>query len=319
MSNYISQKEMANQLNKSVNTIRHWVEKGLITPVNPDTYRSDGGYRFTDEEYQKLKKKWFDQDTLFVVDAAKLIGVSKQYLGVLAKSDQIPSQMIMYGSQLRRVFKRSDCLALKESLDNSSSSPLSRDSGRELNLYKNNLRLFDSFTLHNQKVVVLSVDPIRLMDQNMNIIEPSGYLPTSKPCLDLPYERKTGRILFNFPRESDVNSKIYSLLTTMIEFMGTKNIRVFERENHYFVTCRIGRFKGSNSDYKLLEQYLVEGNIHFNGEYIELEGSLVAKRTNYTKAIYERITELTHQTGNTFDQTVNLLLAKALEKEPLED
>jgi hypothetical protein len=310
MSNYISQKELAKKLKKSTRTIGLWVEKGMAQPVNPDTYKSDGGYRFTEKEFERLQQI-FDQ--LFLSDAAKIIGISPQYLGTLAKANppEIPSQIIEYGKQKRRVFRRSDCLAFKEAREN---SQISRESGRELTLYQKNLRLFDSFVIHNQKVVAIDVNPIRLLSEKGYIIESiDSYLPASVPCLDLPYEKHVGSLTFSFPKTKDVYSKQYELISRMIQYLGTKNMRVFEKDDEYYVRTRIGRFKGSAEDLHFLNQHKLEGYLSIEGEFIELSSSVITKRTNYSKTVYDKILELSQKSNNNFDHIVDVLLKNALQ------
>ncbi|WP_240420269.1 hypothetical protein [Paenibacillus periandrae] len=312
MSNYLSQKEMAQKFKKSSNTIRLWVEKGMLNSVNPDTHRSDGGYRFTEEEYERLNQL-FGSDSLFQSEAAEIIGISKQYLGLLAKADPpgIPSQWIPYGKQQRRIFRRADCIALKMALSKREHTQFTREGGRELELYKNNLRLFDSFTFEDKKVVVVSVNPIQLLTENYIIMEPNGYLPISKPCLDLPYERRIGTIIFSFPKPLDVFSKINDVLSQMVRCLGTKNIRIFEKEETYFVRCRKGKFEGNNEDLILLNKFILEGHLSLIGGNIELDGEVISKRTNYNKKLYKQIETYASDKKLTFDQAINYLLSKS--------
>ncbi|NHN33196.1 hypothetical protein [Paenibacillus agricola] len=314
MSNYLSQKEMAQKLKKSTNTIRLWVENGMLNSVNPDTYRSDGGYRFTVEEYERLNHL-FGPDALFQSEAAELVGITKQYLGLLAKTNPpgIPSQVITYGKQQRRIFRRADCVALKLALEKREHQFL-RDGGRELDLYKNNLRLFDSFTFEEKKVVVVSTNPVQLLTENYLIIEPHGYLPISKPCLDLPYEKKTGTIIFSFPRPIDVYAEIIDVLSEMVRCLGNKNIRIFEKEDSYFIRCRKGKIKGSKSDLKLLNKFKVEGYLTLSGDYIELDGEIISKHTNYNKKVYQQIENIANEKNYSFDQTVNFLLSRIIKE-----
>jgi hypothetical protein len=289
MSEYLSQREIADHFKKSERTIGLWVKKGMINPVNPDTQRSDGGYRFALEEFERVNKL-FSSDILFRSKAAKLIGITPEYLGMLAKANppQIPCQIIDYGDQKRIVFRKADCIAIIDVMKKRDHTPYIRENGRELACYDNGLRLFDSFNLKGQKVVVVSVDPVRLLTENHYIIEPKDYLHQSKPCLDLPYVRRKGFIMFGFPK-SDVDSPIYELLSHMIVSFGTKNIRVFETESNYQVRCRLGKMKGKEDDLRLLETYKQEGYLSLNGEYIDFDGEVVTRSTNYIKNVHERI------------------------------
>jgi len=325
MSNYLSQDELAVLLDKPSRKIKQWVEMGMAAPVNPDTYRSDGGYRFSEEEYARLKLL-FGPDMLSLSDAAKLIGISKQYLTTLAKADppEISSQLINYGKQPRRIFRRADCESLKAALRMREGTQYKRESGYELSLYGNNVRLFDTFTLQNQRVLVISVDPVKLLSENEYIIEPTRSIPISRPCADLPYEKRTGTIIFNIPKLTNVNDKIYAILSKMVEYLGTKNIRVFDRGDVYVVRCRKSQFQGNYEEAAVLKKYKVEGYLHVSGNTIELDGAVVTKRTNISKSLFHKIEEIANTTNQSFDVTLNMLLSKALQvnesdKEPDEE
>ncbi|WP_150274255.1 hypothetical protein [Paenibacillus tepidiphilus] len=316
MSKYISQKEMANLFGKSVNTIRLWVDKGMITAINADTYRSDGGYRFSQEEYERVKRL-FGTDVLFLKDAAELVGVTKQYLAMLAKADppEIPSQLIMYGRQERRVFRKADCLMLKEALKAKNTHQM-RDGGRELQLYNNDLRLFDNFRYNEQLVIVISVEPVKLLSENGYTIEPNdGSLPVSNKCLNFPYEKRAGSIIFSFPKPESITSEIYHLLERMVFYLGTKNVRVFDRESTYYVKTRKGEFKGTLSDVELLNKYKLEGQLSFHGEMVYLDGETITRRSHLKKTVVKSVEKYAENHNMNFDQALNELLRKALQSD----
>ena len=317
MSTYISQLEMATKFNKSKNTITLWVRKGFITPVNPDTYRSDGGYRFDVKEYERVLKI-FSGDMLFLSDAAKEVGISPQYLSTLATADppQIPSQLFQYGKQMRRVFRRADCRALREVLAAKGSTQYYREvGGLRLKLYKDNVWLFASFNYYGKKAVVVRVDPIRLLTDDGYInLKDEELIPFSNEIPEVPYkhERK-GFMFFTFPRSEDPHSQNYDMLYRLIEALGQRNIAIFERETEFYVRCRLGRFQGNLMDLQLLEKYKIEGNISFHDGIIELEGELISKTTSYQRSIYDRIIAITDE-ERSFDDVVNELLLEAMSK-----
>ncbi|SDP29661.1 hypothetical protein SAMN04487897_1692 [Paenibacillus sp. yr247] len=321
MSTYISQKEMAKKFNKTKNTIALWVRKGFITPVNSDTYRSDGGYRFDVEEYERVCKI-FTGDMLFLGDAAKEVGVSPQYLSTLANADppQIPSQLFQYGKQMRRVFRRADCKALREVLAAKGSTQYYKEvGGLRLKLFKDNVRLFASFNYGGKKTVVVRVEPIRLLSVDGYVnLKDGELLPFSNEMSEVPYKyEKRGFMFFTFPKSEDPHSPNYDMLYRLIEALGQRNIAIFERETEYYVRCRLGRFRGNHTDLQLLEKYKVEGSISFHDGVIELEGESICKTTSYQRSLYDRIIALSNE-EKSFDDWVNELLYEALSKRDLD-
>lgn len=315
MSKYMSQSEIAQKLNKSKNTISLWVKNGVITPVNPGTYRSDGGYRFDVEEYERICKI-FTGDMLSLTDAAKEVGISPQYLSTLATAHppQIPSQLVQFGKQKRRVFRRADCRALREVLAAKGSTQYYKEvGGLRLKLFKDHVRLFASFTYKGQKAVVVKVDPIRILTSvgyvNLSDVE---LLPFSNELVDVPYERdRRGFMFFTFPKSENPDSPIYDMLYHLIEAMGQRNIAIFERETEFYVRSRLGTFRGDYTEFKLLDQYKVESGLSYHEGFIVLEGESIVKATTYQRTIYDRVVALTVG-GRSFDDVVNDLLLEAI-------
>lgn len=267
---YITVQELASRLKKSPRTITNWVKRGIAHPVNPDTYRRDGRYVFSEDEVNRLQSLF---SKLSLQEAANIVGITPQYLNQLAIEGEIESELITYGKQKRRRFNKSDCLLLKEKIEKQEHTRATQKYGKRISTYYNGIRLFELIIYEGEKARIVETNPIRLLKRTgemTNVDLPNLF---SEPWPDIPYQRKKGTIVFKFQMSNNVDDPIYGLLYKMIETLGEKNVQVFQKDGYYTVRCRQGKIVGTGEEYALLQDHVVEERVIRDGDNIILSTS----------------------------------------------
>jgi hypothetical protein len=283
---YISVSKLSDELNKTIWQIQYMVKNRIAIPVNPDTHRRDGGYRFTTEELERLKKIYKRSD-FSLKEAANLVGITPQYLNQLAMDNKISSQMVRIGKREERRFEENSCIVLRNELNSKTHSKRHRQYGEKLVTFYNGVRLFQQIEINGVCSRIIKTNPLVLLTENGTTIENIDNIENEMEWPEKPYITKKGFIEFQMPMPRSSNHPIYELFYILIQHIGPKNIQFFETsERDYYVRCRQANLAITQNQFELLQRFLVKGKIYIKGEvstlstdfehiYIDIPGELL--------------------------------------------
>lgn len=310
---YLTVQEVAAALNKSSRQVRYMVEQGSAYPVNPDTYRRDGGYRFTQQELERLKGIYITPH-LSLSEAAKLIGISPQYLNTLALEGKVSSQLVQVGNRDERRFEREECVRFKQEIEQQTHTRRNKY-GKRLIPFKNGIRLFSIVERQGQPVRVINTNPLLLLNQD-GLITKNGMTANHRvPWPEIPYVYKKGFVEFKIPIPRHMDHQTYDTLYKMIEQLGVKNIQIYERNTgDYFIRCRQGQFIGNADDYELLSMYIRTGKVRLKEQYILLETAYISKTIQFPEELLKTLEHQAQQANTHLQEYILFLLKQACEK-----
>ncbi|MYL35418.1 hypothetical protein GLW08_21285 [Pontibacillus yanchengensis] len=286
---YYSLDDVAHRLGKSMRQIRYMIKQGTAKPINPKTYRSDGGYMFDQDEVNRLEHL-FETDKLSLNEAAELIGITPQYLSSLAVEGTIISELKKIGKRTYRLFSKEDCHSLKEELSNNHSTKRHTQFGDKLTLYNDGIRLFMLSNYKHEQVRVVRVEPLTLLKENGEVISADSTDTTSDAWPERSYVRKKGFVEFRISIPRHIEHQTYNTLYKMIGELGTKNIQIYETSmGDYFVRCRQGNFFGNQEDFELLKMHIRAGKIRMEGHRIYLDTNYVSKTINIPDQLFDKL------------------------------
>lgn len=267
---YITVEKLSKELNKSIRQIQYMVKNGVAIPVNLDTHRRDGGYRFSVTEIQRLKKI-YNRDDLSLKEASKIVGVTPQYLNQLAIENKISSEMVLIGNREERRFEEKNCHILRDDLNSKSHSKRHIKYGEKLVIFKNGVRLFQQVEHEGARSRVIKTNPLILLTENGTLVDNIVNIEPELEWPVKPYITKKGFIEYLIPIPRSFDHPIYELFYTMIEQVGPKNIQFFEtNESDYYVRCRQTNLEIKKSQFNLLQRFLVKGKMYIKGDKIIL-------------------------------------------------
>lgn len=312
---YWSELEVANYFGRTKKTVKLWVEKGILTPANTDTYRSDGGYRFTLAEIERIKKLERSKDFLSLKDASEYIGISEQYLCTLAIKKEIETEEGSFADPRRRFVHIEECNRFRQLILQRRHTKYMRFAGQKLNLFEQGIRLFDSFIYHEKQAVIILLSPLKLLVDGEGILEPTEKVVfSSKPIKEIPYMRTKGAGVFQFELTHDVYSPIFPIMSKLIESLGDKNVRITINEGKYIVKCRRGYFEGTNEEFKMLLKHQVSGDVYMRGNVIHVGGELKTRPFNIEIDLFKLLETEASKSNKPIDIILNEWLRAYVEQ-----
>jgi DNA-binding transcriptional MerR regulator len=306
---YLTLSQTANELERTERQVRYLVKTGVLPPVNLDTFKRDGGYRFSQEVVEQLKEK-LRPEGIPLRKAAEIVGITPQYLNSLALNGEIESQLIMIGNKKERRFTKEDCEAFRSKIRIKTHKSIAKF-GEKLDLY-NHIRLFNLIVYNEENVRVVKTKPITLLKSDGTLVQPplKEDIPFSDEWEEKPYKTKKGFVTFKLPIPRNAEHTTYDILYKLIGGLGPKNIQVFEQDDgDYFIRCRQGKISLPQDYTELLKRYLVEGELSLTNENkVALQSNIVTQYIHLSRDLYETIENLANERNiSTHGQLIDII------------
>ncbi|MFD6511286.1 helix-turn-helix domain-containing protein [Bacillus sp. NPDC060175] len=116
--NYLSFEEVCDSVGLTKNQLSYLIKYKQIQPINPVTWKADGGYRFKEEDVLKLVEMY--KDALTLKKAAEFLGKSKTYVHNAARDGLLPFKEIAKGKSTERLYLKRDLEIFKQEIENTS-------------------------------------------------------------------------------------------------------------------------------------------------------------------------------------------------------
>ncbi|MCQ6336233.1 MULTISPECIES: helix-turn-helix domain-containing protein [Bacillus cereus group] len=130
--NYLSFEEACDRVGLTKNQLSYLIKYKQIEPINSTTWKADGGYRFEQEDVEKLEALY--KDSLTLKEAAEFLNKSKTYVHNAAKDGVLPFKEIAKGKSTERLYLKTDLEIFKKEIENTSKEE-SREKKQHVSLY----------------------------------------------------------------------------------------------------------------------------------------------------------------------------------------
>ncbi|OIJ09398.1 hypothetical protein BKP35_16200 [Anaerobacillus arseniciselenatis] len=311
---YLTLLQAANELDRTERQVRYLVKTGIILPINQDTYKRDGGYRFSQDEVERIKEM-LKPEGISLRKAAEIVGVTPQYLNSLALKGEIDSDLVLIGNKKERRFKKEECIKFRSQLKVRTHSSVAQF-GDKLHLYNHNLRLFDLFSYKDELIRVVKTEPIVFLKTDGTLIHPcfEEFVQWSSSWPEKPYRTKKGFVSFRLPIPRNPEHLTYNILFNLIEELGVKNVQVFEQnDGDYFIRCRQGKISLQQECFNLLKRYLVEGEINkISDDIVELQSSMISQYIHLPRELYTEIEKLASEHSVSIQEQLNEIIVRGV-------
>lgn len=291
---YLTLSQTAKELDRTERQVRYLVKTGVLEPANQDTYKRDGGYRFSQEVVEQVREK-LKPEGISLRKAAEVVGITPQYLNSLAINGEIKSELVLIGNKKERRFLKEDCVNFRSQMRKKTHKSVAQY-GNKLHLYKGNLRLFDLISYQGGNVRIVKTQPITFLKADGTLLSPPSRegIPLSNKWIEKPYNSKKGFVTFRMPIPRNAEHTTYDVLYKLIEGLGPKNVQVFERnDGDYFIRCRQGKIILEPKYTELLKRYVVEGEFfEINEEEVLLQSGIVSQYIHLPRELHEQIEKL---------------------------
>lgn len=260
---YKTFEEICEQAKLSKNQLRYLIKHKKIEPINQDTWKSDGGYRFEEEEAQRIIEAY--KDYLSLKDAAAYLQKSRTYVHNIAKQGSLPFKEVEKGKTTEKLYHLKDLEKFKRQLNNV--DMVNKRMYDHMQLYSSNLLLFDTAELNGQYVRVIDVDKrIAVNSYNEQVVIHENV--SSAHFIDESIQKKKitkpGDVSFLFPLYT-----AYDVMLYVITHLGVSNILVSEKNEGYFMKCKLGSIPYDAHIFRVLNTCLMSGNLQQKNDRIQ--------------------------------------------------
>ncbi|KGX84640.1 helix-turn-helix domain-containing protein [Pontibacillus litoralis] len=306
---YYSIEQVAAQLHKTKRQIQYLIQQGLANPMNKDTYRRDGGYRFTEEEVERIIDH-FSMEGLTVKEAARYLGITPQYIMHFVKKGELSSLVTYKGKQKRRYFTKEEIDRFKNILNDTREVNQEGIYGRKVQLISREAHIFEETSVNGSMARVISISPLQVLTEEGEFIAVE-HIPSLIKPYDKKVIRKRGFVEFQFPIPRHYKHPVYQVLFQIIQQLGERNIQIYEQAyGDYYVRCRLGSVQLTEEEYRILQRHIVKGEMEYRNGNIYFHSGEVQKTVYVPKMLYEQVMIWADKKENTFDE----IMCKALER-----
>ncbi|KGP72362.1 MerR family transcriptional regulator [Pontibacillus yanchengensis] len=292
---YYSIDYVANVLGKSKRQVQYLVQQGLTEPINLDTYRRDGGYRFSEEEVRRLRDV-FKLPGISVKEAARQLEMTPQYLMQFIREGQINSEIVTIGNRRRRWFHQEEIERFKNFLSQRAQAKRMGEYGRKIRLISREVHIFDEVLVQGSMARVVSVEPLQVLTANGEFVQIDHVDGNSSNLQDHPYIRTRGFVEFQIPIPRHYQHPVYQLLFQLLHQLGEKNIQIFEQEfGDYYVRCRLGQVHLAEREIKLLQRSIIKGDMQIENQTVTFQSNEVQKTLYLPKDLLKQYDDIAEQ------------------------
>ncbi|QWI47064.1 helix-turn-helix domain-containing protein [Bacillus mycoides] len=270
---YKTFEEICKEANLSKNQLRYLIKHKKIEPINRDTWKGDGGFRFEDDKAQLIIDEY--KGYLSLKDAAAYLQKSRTYVHNIAKQGSLPFKEVVKGKTTEKLYHLKDLEEFKRKMNDV--DMVNKRMNDHIQLYSNDLLLFDKIEFNGQEVRVLDVDKrIGINSHNENLMIPEKV--ASKQFNDETIQKKKitkpGDVSFLLPLYT-----AYDVILYVISHLGVSNVLVSKKNEGYFMKCKLGSIPFDTHIFRVLNTCLISGHmqqkkdrIHFtnNKEHVSL-------------------------------------------------
>ncbi|CAH8721271.1 helix-turn-helix domain-containing protein [Bacillus cereus] len=311
---YLSAEEVAKELNIGIQTVYKLKERQLI-PVNQETYRGDGGFRYRVEDVEKIRPLFKRQEGFTLPQAARKLKISSSYLYQFVCSGEIDYEEGEYRGRKGYFFTREaldDFKRLHPEIGGDKDVLFDRKSGRFL--YQPWIgpneemgRIVRIKRVGGKSKVICT---LRVNGNDLNIEE--AVLNGWKPTLTIAPARAIpgyGYAEFSFPKPITIDSIVYTLIELLFENAGPYNMQIEETDSKINVKIKKTEIANVHAEthpdvVSKLQLFLTSGRIieKYNGILIDTNFSTVqlSLENDIKEAIFKR-----YGTGEPMQEALN--------------
>lgn len=268
MDKYLSVADVAEILNLKTSTVYKLInhddpDKKLI-PLNPVSYRGEGGYRFSEAEIERIKP-YYVKDKLSPSQAARKIGRSTTFIYQLIKKG-LPYERAVYRGKETFLISPSDL------------EPYTHPANQHYSKFdliydkRTGVYLFQPYVLNGQigrithiKRLSRSKIEAQLCVGQEHILLSEALAEGWKPMTIAGGQRiisSYGYATFVFPHPAELDSIIYEVINLLFVLLGPLNLRIRSTQQSIYIEAKKSFLPITQTEIiKVLSRYVEKGEI----------------------------------------------------------
>lgn len=264
--------EVATEFNISKTSVYKLMEHSntekRLEPINRETHRGDGGYKFKEEDVERIKQ-FYKKTDLTSSDAAKILNVSTTFIHKLIKNNEVEYYEGEYKGK-RTYF------IIKETIERYKDAHPELTNNNVIYHKKEGVFLFQPFRKEEQLARIYKLNSRGKKKVEAFLITENGEEMTLEKAEEEGWKREVvlehkknittyGTAKFQFPKPASMDSLIYVVIVEMLKHVGANNMKI-EVKDKILVEVKKSELKGVQSQTHFdfidtLKKFIVEGKI----------------------------------------------------------
>ena len=292
-------------LNISNQTVYSYIAKGKLVPINKDDWQIDGGYEFNRSDVLKLKEEMQPTD-LTTSDVAKRLGIAQGTVVKYINQGVLPAYKGVYRGKTCNFIKEEDVDRFQKQ------HKIGTRHTKEF-FYRSelNVALLQKYVRGDSTARIMSLegDMLTITDQEEHLtykaLVGAGYVPAYSIKKQKPIT-KEGFVKFQFKKHLTVHNPMFTLLDQLYQEISPVNMRINPGiDNNLLLEVRPCLINKLSQDlYEILQNYLINGEVHQrrNGTYFDSNLEIV--RMKLTKSQKNLLEEKAKRLNKTIDELI---------------
>lgn len=311
--NYITTKEVARRLNKSISTIYRYVNEKKIRPVYEDKWQIDSSLLFREEDVERLIKEQQNKPGYTTGEVAAKLSKHPSTVAMYIKTGKLKTEKREYKGRIINFISEEELRRIQAAIEEKGTGYLDIFDKRY------NVYLYQSFNDSKGKTArITSIgDPgVAVLEDGskMNIeqLYQLGYLPIHnfKPK---SYITKKGYVHFKF--SEPIHSIHLNVIESLILNVGPKNVKIRREESGLGVFIKPALISINHNAYlslELLNNHLISGSMAQRHDGILLQTNYTQVLSQVQKEVKQELKYRAHSNGMTLDDYIEKILIKYL-------
>ncbi|SEO09311.1 DNA binding domain-containing protein, excisionase family [Terribacillus saccharophilus] len=312
-NNYITTKEVAQRLNKSISTIYRYVNEKKLRPVYEDKWQIDSSLLFREEDVDRLIEEQQNKPGYTTGEVAAKLSKHPSTIAMYIKTGKLKTEKREFKGRILNFISEQDLETLQKEIGEKESGYIS------IFNKQHNIHLYQSFQdSKGSKARIMSLDGpgvAELEDGNRIGIErlfQLGYTPyyNLKPQR---YVTKKGYIQFQFRGSINPKSIHINIIESLIINMGHKNVKLREEEWGLNLYVKPGLIRNNDNlylTYESLNSYLVDGYLIQRHDGILLQTDYMPILAHVSKSTKDNLKHYSKISKLSLDDYVESILEK---------
>jgi len=262
-SEFVRLEEVVKRCGVNRRSIYDWVKRGVLVPA--ERSRVLPGMVFKKEDVEKLEV-WINKH-ISVHAAAKKIGVPYLFFTKWLDLNKIILQEGIIDNKTKYVllveWLEKNQKEIVEAYNQSAGKKRKKLGNYELQIEHEGLRLFGRFHWRGEMATIINVKPLMVRDRHGLIEVNARDIESLHPSLEVAYAGNRGTLVCRVPKSSLEDELVCEGLDNIVYYLGVKNVRVYEEESEYIVSCRFGILPLVPSILHVLDSFVADGGEYF--------------------------------------------------------
>ncbi|NBI27456.1 helix-turn-helix domain-containing protein [Chengkuizengella marina] len=296
--------------------MEHSNREKRLEPINRETHRGDGGYKFKVQDVERIKTFYKKKD-LTSSDAAKILNVSTTYVHKLIKNNELAYYEDEYKGKRTFFIKKEVIQQYKLDHPELAKKDVIYHKNEGLFLfqpYKKDGKLARIYKIYSKGKKKVEAFLMNENGEEMTLEEAQEEGWESQVVLENKKNVTTyGTAKFQFPTPASIDSLIYDIIVELLQHVGANNMKI-EMDDKILVEVKKSQLQGVQSQthfdfIDMLKKFIVKGKVIEKYDGLLIDTGLTPMTFYMDEELKEKIMREVRELGISihewFEQKVN--------------